>query len=61
MASCRRRYLQVLPTVLEADLQDHHHVLVDLKLAAVFSFGEHFPSEAKLQSERYLDCKILEL
>ena len=62
MASCRPRYLQVLPTVLEAlILQDHHHVLVDLKLAAVFSFGEHFPSEAKLQSERYLDCKILEL
>ena len=27
----------------------------------MFSFGEHFPSEAKLQSERYLDCKILEL
>ena len=62
LASYRPRYLQVVPTILELlILQDHNHVLADLKLAALFSFGEHLASEAKLQSERYLDCKIVEL
>ena len=62
VAAIRPAYLHVQPTALQLMVgHDRKHVLSDLRLAAVFSYGEPFPSEAKHHVETHLGCQILEL
>jgi phenylacetate-coenzyme A ligase PaaK-like adenylate-forming protein len=62
VASVRPAYLQTPPTPLQLMIgHDRRRLLSDLKLAAVFSYGEHFPPDSKRQVEQHLGCKVLEL
>jgi len=62
LAALRPGYLQALPTVLELMVaHDRRHLLSDIGLAAVFSFGERLEHEIKRDAEAHLRCAILEL
>jgi phenylacetate-CoA ligase len=58
----RPTYLQVQPTTLKLMVaHDHKRVLANLRLAAVFSYGEQFERESKDQVEAHLGCRVLDL
>lgn len=62
VAAIRPAYLHVQPTALQLMVaHDRKGLLSDLGLAAVFCYGEPFPSEAKRHVETHLGCRILEL
>ena len=62
VAAVRPNYLQAQPTALQLMVaRDRQRRLPDLKLAAVFTYGEHFPPESKSFVEHYLGCKVFEL
>ena len=62
VASVRPAYLQVQPTALQLMLAcDHKNLLADLKLAAVFTHGEHVSHEFKHHVESRLRCKLFDL
>jgi phenylacetate-CoA ligase len=58
----RPTYLQVQPTTLKLMVaHDHKRVLANLRLAAVFSYGEQFERESKDHVEAHLGCRVLDL
>ena len=62
VASVQPVYLQVQPTALQLMIGcDHKRLLAGLKLAGVFTFGEHFPDQAKRHVENDLGCKVFDL
>ena len=62
IVSVQPTYLQAQPTVLQIMVAcDSKRRLADLRLAAVFTYGEHFPAESKRAIEAYLGCKVHEL
>jgi phenylacetate-CoA ligase len=62
VVSVQPTYLQAQPTALQLMVAcDSKRRLADLKLAAVFTYGEHFPAESKRAIEDYLGCKVHEL
>lgn len=57
----RPDYILVHPTTLELMIaHDAGGRLVDLGLAAVLTYGEHFPPEQKRRTEHRLGCKVVE-
>jgi phenylacetate-CoA ligase len=62
LASLRPAYLQTPVTTLQLMIaHDRERILPGLGLSALFTYGEHFPLEAKRAAERYLNCRIFEL
>lgn len=62
MVSVQPTYLQAQPTALQLMVAcDSKRRLADLKLAAIFSYGEYLPTDSKRTIEEYLGCKVHEL
>jgi phenylacetate-CoA ligase len=62
VVSVQPTYLQAQPTALQLMVAcDSKRRLADLKLAAVFTYGEYFPPDSKRAIEEYLGCKVHEL
>jgi phenylacetate-CoA ligase len=62
VAALQPAYLQTPVTTLQLMMaHDRLRVLPGLRLSAVYTVAEHFPTEAKREAERYLGCRIFEL
>ena len=62
VVSVQPTYLQAQPTALQLMVAcDSKRRFADLKLAAVFTYGEYFQADSKRAIEEYLGCKVHEL